>query len=136
MLHITAILSLHITSALTAVKRSCLKNSETAFSNSNVNYFWSIKKSSKVVKKLRLRNFQGPLSTFQLYTLLCHMILSKQTCCLLSTGVSIESTGLELRSVRQTKLDLATRNMTRINVYVLGPSYVKLLLSPWKIYVI
>ena len=30
------------------------------------------------------------LSTFLLYTPHCHMILSKQKCCLLSTGVSIE----------------------------------------------
>ena len=36
-----------------------MKYSETAFSNSNVNYFWSIKNSSEVIEKLRLRNFQG-----------------------------------------------------------------------------
>ena len=39
----TTILSKHITSALTAVKDHVIKYSETAFSNSNVNYFWSIK---------------------------------------------------------------------------------------------
>ena len=46
----TTILSKHITSALTAVKDHVIKYSETADSNSNVNYFWSIKtllKSSK-----------------------------------------------------------------------------------------
>ena len=55
----TTILSEHITSALTAVKHHVIKYSETAFSNSNVNYFWSIKISSEVIEKLRLRNFQG-----------------------------------------------------------------------------
>ena len=34
------ILSKHITSALTAVKDHIMKYSETAFSKSNVNYFW------------------------------------------------------------------------------------------------
>ena len=55
----TTILSKHITSALTAVKDHVMKYSETAFRNSNVNYFWSIKNSSEVIEKLRLRNFQG-----------------------------------------------------------------------------
>ena len=41
----TTILSKHITSALSAVKDHVIKYSETAFSNSNVNYFWSIKNS-------------------------------------------------------------------------------------------
>ena len=36
----------HIASALTAVKDHVIKYSKTAFSNSNVNYFWSIKNSS------------------------------------------------------------------------------------------
>ena len=53
----TTILSKHITSALTAVKEHVTKYNETAFSNSNVNYFWSIKNSSEVIEKLRLRNF-------------------------------------------------------------------------------
>ena len=38
----TIILSKHITSAITTVKEHVIKYSETAFSNSNVNYFWSI----------------------------------------------------------------------------------------------
>ena len=50
----TTILSKYITSALTAVKDHVIKYSETAFSNSNVNYFWSIKNSSEVIEKLRL----------------------------------------------------------------------------------
>ena len=66
----TTILLKHITSALTAVKDHVIKYSETSFSNSNVNYFWSIKNSSEVVEKLRLRNFQGSqVSSFDFPTL-------------------------------------------------------------------
>ena len=66
----TAILSKHITSALTAVKDNVIKYSETAFSNSNVNYFWSIKISSEVIEKLRLRNVRGSqVSSFDFSTL-------------------------------------------------------------------
>ena len=75
----TTILSKHITSALTAVKDHVIKYSETAFSNSNVNYFWSIKNSSEVIEKLRLRNFQGSqVSSFDfstLYTSLPHDLI-------------------------------------------------------------
>ena len=56
-------------SALTAVKDHVMKYSETAYSNSNVNYFWSIKNSSEVIEKLRLRNFQCPqVSSFDFST--------------------------------------------------------------------
>ena len=75
----TTILSKHITSALTAVKDHVMKYSETAFSNSNVNHFWSIKNSSEVIEKLRLRNFQGvQVSSFDfstLYTSLPHDLI-------------------------------------------------------------
>ena len=75
----TTILSKYITSALTAVKDHVIKYSETAFSNSNVNYFWSIKNSSEVIEKLRLRNFQGfQVSSFDfstLYTSLPHDLI-------------------------------------------------------------
>ena len=72
------------------------------------------------------------LSTFLLYTPHCHIILSKQKCCLLSTGVSTESQ--KRTSVLQLRQGfLATRNMTRIHVG-LARSYVKLLLSLWKTY--
>ena len=42
-----------------------MKYSETAFSNSNVKKknFWSIKNTSEVIEKLRLRNFQGSLES-------------------------------------------------------------------------
>ena len=75
----TTILSKHITSALTAVKDHVIKYSETAFSNSNVNYFWSIKNSSEVIEKLRVRNFQcSQVSSFDfstLYTSLPHDLI-------------------------------------------------------------
>ena len=86
----TTILSKHKTSALTTVKDHVIKNSETAFSNSIVNYFCSIKDSSGVIKNLRLRNFQGSqVSSFNfstLYTSLPHehikaKLLSLVKCC-------------------------------------------------------
>ena len=72
------------------------------------------------------------LSIFLLYTHHCHMILSKQKCCLLLNGVSTDSQ--KLTSVRQIRRDFSpTRNMTRRHVG-LALSYVKLLLSSLKIY--
>ena len=61
----TTILSKHITSALTAVKDHVNKYSETAFSNSNVNHVWSIKKnSSEIIEKLRLHKQGSQISSF------------------------------------------------------------------------
>ena len=78
----TTILSKHITSALTAVKDHVIKYSETVFSNSNMNYFWSIKNSSEVIEKLRLQNFQGSqVSSFDfstLYTPLPHDLIKSK----------------------------------------------------------
>ena len=78
----TTIRSKHIISALTAVKDHAVKYSETAFSNSNVNYFWSIKKSVEVIEKLRLRNFQGSqVCSFDfstLYTSLPHALIKEK----------------------------------------------------------
>ena len=82
------ILSKHITSALTAVKDHVIKYIETACSNSNVIYFWSIKTLPRSSKSYE---FKYLLSTFPLYTPDCHKILSKQKCCPLLTGVSTES---------------------------------------------
>ena len=66
----TTIFSKHITSALTAVKDHVMKYSDSAFSTSNINYFWSIKNSFEDIEKLRLRNFQGSqVSTFDFSTL-------------------------------------------------------------------
>ena len=127
----TTILSKHITSALTAAKDHVVKYSETAFSNSNVHYFWSFKtlpRSSKNCDCVTFRVLKYLLSTFLLYTPHCH--LSKQKCCLWSTGVSTESQNLT--SVLHLRQEfLATRNVTRIDVG-LARSYVKLLLSSWK----
>ena len=129
------ILSKHIKYALTAVKDHVIKYSETAISNSNVNYFWSIKNSSEVIEKLRLRNLQGSqVSSFDfstLYTSLPCMILSKQKCCLLLNDVSTESQKLFCTSDKAGFSP--TRHMTCIHVG-LALSYVKLLLSSWKIY--
>ena len=47
--------------------------------------------SSKSCDYVAFGVFRYLLSTFLLYTPHCHMILSKQKCCLLSTGVSTES---------------------------------------------
>ena len=86
----TTILSKHITSALTTVKDHVIKYSETAFSNSNVNYFWSIKNSSEVIEKLRLRNFQGSqVSSFDfstLYTSLPHDLIKAKVLSLIKAG--------------------------------------------------
>ena len=69
----TTIFSKHITSALTAIKDRVIKYSETVtvFSNSNVNYFWSIKTlpwSSKSYDCLSFNVLKFLLSTFPLYT--------------------------------------------------------------------
>ena len=89
----TTILSKHITSALTAVKDHVIKYSETAFSNSNVNYFWSIKNSSEVIEKLR--NFQGSqVSSFDfstLYTSLSHDLIKAKVLSLVKWCFNRES---------------------------------------------
>ena len=90
----TTILSKHITSALTVVKDNVIKFSETAFGNSNVNYVWSINnlpRSSKSSDYVTFTVLKYLLSTFRLYTPNYHMIVSKQKCCPLLTGVSTES---------------------------------------------
>ena len=69
----TTILSKHITSALTAIKDHVIKYSETAFSNSNVNYFWSIKNSSEVIENCDCVTFKVLkylLSTFHVIHLI------------------------------------------------------------------
>ena len=75
----TTILSKHITSALIAIKDRVTKYSETAFSNSNVNYFWFIKNSSEVIEKSRLREFRGsqvsPFDFSTFYTSLPHDLI-------------------------------------------------------------
>ena len=91
----TTILSKHITSNLTAVKDHVIKYSETAFSNSNVNYFLSIKNSSEVIEKLRLRTFQGSqVSSFDfstLYTSLPHDLINAKVLSLVKWCFNRES---------------------------------------------
>ena len=88
--------------------------------------------SSKGCDCVTFRVLKYLLSIFILYTSHCYMILSKQKCCLWSTGVSTESQNLT--SVLDLRQDsLATRYMARIDVG-LARSYVKLLLSSWKTY--
>ena len=92
----------------------------------------TLPRSSKSCDCVTFRVLKYLLSTFLLYTPHCHMIWSKQKCCLWSTGVSTESQNLT--SVLHLRQDfLAIRNMTRIDVG-LARSYVKLLLSSWKTY--
>ena len=104
----TTILSKHITSALTAVKDHAIKNSETALSNSIVNYFWIIKNSSEVIEKLRLRNFQGSqVSSFDfstLYTSLLHDLIKTKV---LSLYNSVLRESQKLTSVRQIRRDFS-----------------------------
>ena len=91
----TTILSKHITSALAAIKDHVIKYCETALSNSNVNYFWSIKNSSEVIEKLRLRNFQGSqVSSFDfstLYTSLPHDLIKAKVLSLVTWCFNRES---------------------------------------------
>ena len=83
-----------ISTALTAVKDHVMKYSETAFSNSNVNYFLSIK-NSEVIEKLRLRNFQGSrVSSFDfstLYTSLPHDLIKAKVLSLVNWCFNRES---------------------------------------------
>ena len=107
-----------------------MKYNETAFSNSNVNYFWSIKNSSEVIEKLRLRNFQGSqVSSFDfstLHTSLPHDLIKAKVLFLVNWCFNKESKSYLCTSLKARFL--ATRNMTRIDVG-LARNYVKLLLS-------
>ena len=95
--------------------------------------FKTLPRSSKSCDYVTFGVLKYLLSTFLLYTPHCHMILSKQKCCLLSTCVSTESH--KRTSVLQLRQGfLATRNMTRINVG-LARSYVKLTFLMENIYV-
>ena len=126
----TTILSKHITSALIAVRDHVVKYSETAFSNRNVNYFWSIKNSSEVIEKLHLRNFQGSqvsyLDISTLHTTLPHDLVKAKVLYLVKWCFNRESKTYLCTSDK-------ARNMTRMHVR-LALSFVKLLLSSLKIY--
>ena len=97
-------------------QRSCynIKYSETAFSNSNVNYFWSIKNSSEVIEKLRLRNFRGSqVSSFDFstsYTSLPHDLIKAKVLSLVNWCFNRESKTYLCTSVKAGFV-LAARNM-------------------------
>ena len=80
---------------LTAVNDHVIKYSETVFSNSNVNYFWSIKNFSEVIEKLRLRNVQGSqVSSYSfstLYTSLPHDFIKAKVLSLVKWWFNRES---------------------------------------------
>ena len=84
--------------------------------HSNVNYFWSIKTSSEVIEKLRLRNFQGfqvPSFDFSaLYTSLSHGLIKAKVLSLVNWCFNRESKPYVCTSLKARFL--ATRNMTRI----------------------
>ena len=91
------ILSKNITSALTAVKDHVIKYSELLLATVMSIIFGPLKtlpRSSKSSDCVTFRVLKYLLSIFLLYTPHCHMILSKQKCCLWSTGVSTESQNL------------------------------------------
>ena len=96
-IQVTALLPvfLSILSALTAVKDHVMKYIETAFSNSNDNYFLSIKNSSEVIEKLRLRNCQGSqVTSFDfstLYTSLPHDLIKAKVLSLVNWCFNRES---------------------------------------------
>ena len=62
-----------------------------AFSNSNVNYFWSIKNSSEVIEKLRLGNFRGSHVSSTLYTSLPHDLIKAKVLSLVNWCFNRES---------------------------------------------
>ena len=91
-------------------------------------------KSHRKVAAAKLSGFSNiSFSIFLFYTHPCHMILSKQKCCLLLNIVSTESQKrITVRWIR--RHFSPTRNMTRIHVR-LALTYVKILLSSWNIYI-
>ena len=132
----TTILSKHITSALTAVKNHVIKYSETAFSNSNVNYFGPLKTLPRSSKSCDCVTFGvlRYLNSFDfstLYTSLPHDLIKAKVLSLVNWCFNRESKTYLCTSVKAGFL--VTRNMTRINVG-LARSYVKLLRSSWKTY--
>ena len=91
----TTILSKLIASALTTVRDHVKTYSETTFSNSNVNYFWSNKNSSEAIEKMRLRNFRGSqvssLDSSTLYTSLPHDLIKAKVLSLVNWCFNRES---------------------------------------------
>ena len=82
-----------------------MKYSETAFSNSNVNYFWSFKNSSEVIEKLRLRNFPGSqVCSFDystLYISLQHDLIKAKVLSLINWCFNQESNSYLCTSIKE-----------------------------------
>ena len=80
----TANLSKTLTSALSAIKQHVIKYCNTVYENNSKNLFWSIKNSSDVLEKLKLRRYEaGSISTYDfstLYTTLPHHLIKKKLC--------------------------------------------------------
>ena len=120
----------HITSALNAVKDHVIKYSE-----SNVNYFWSIKNSSEVIEKLRLRNFQGSqVSSFDfstLYTSLPHDLIKAKVLSLVNWCFNRES-----KTYLCTSDKVGFFSNKKFDSYKCWTCarYMKLLVSSWKTY--
>ena len=73
-------LSIHISSALTAVKSHLINYCKTAYINSGVNYFWSINNSTEVLEKINSCNNVTSISSYDfstLYTSLPHDQIKK-----------------------------------------------------------
>ena len=75
----TTVLSILVTSCLTAVKKHWIRYYDTAYERDGINYFWSIKNSNDVLNKFKSKNFQASkLSTYDfstLYTTLPHHLI-------------------------------------------------------------
>ena len=78
----TTELSKLLTSCLTAIKSHVIRYCETVYETSNKNWFWSIKNSGEVLKKLKCRGFrEASLSTYDfptLYTTLPHNLIKEK----------------------------------------------------------
>ena len=78
----TTSLSKVSTSCLTAVKNHWIKYCEKTYEREGINYFWSIKNSTKILSKLKAKGFQASkISTYTfstLYTTLPHNLIKKQ----------------------------------------------------------
>ena len=80
----TTNLSINLTSVLKAIKLHVIKYCNTVYENNSRNLFWSIKNSSDVLEKLKLRRFQASsISTYDfstLYTTLPHHLIKNKLC--------------------------------------------------------
>ena len=78
----TTELSKFLTSCLTVIKNHVIKYCDKVFERSGRNPFWSIKKSNKVLNKLKSRQFRNfSLSTYDfsaLYTTLPHNLIKEK----------------------------------------------------------